>query len=381
METATPTPSPSSRLGFIDVLRGWAVLVMIETHVVNALLCPEIKDESFFKLLTFVNGLVAPSFLFCAGMGMAISLQKKWDDYVDLRMPLWRSVARLLFIAAVGYSLHLPFFSLSRLRELADGNAWIPFFQVDILQTIVVSLLFLTLIAVIVRKEQYFLWIAALSTAAIVFASPIIREMDYSGLPVWFRPYLTTQFKSQFPLFPWTAFLTSGTVVCFLYLRMRAQGKEGVFMKRLLVFSVCCMALSLLAEFQPVTLYPRHDFWRASPEFFFLRLGLVTMFLWLIWRAKTSWSPLMLFGQESLIVYTVHLLIVYGYTYEWSFIRYFGPHLDYAQSLGLTLILAAAMYVLAFIWHFIKQWNIGYAKILQFATLSGIVVMFIVKTS
>ncbi|HMD13095.1 MAG TPA: heparan-alpha-glucosaminide N-acetyltransferase domain-containing protein, partial [Bacteroidota bacterium] len=66
-------PQTSSRLEFIDLLRGWAVFVMIETHVFNALLLPQLKEETFFKILTFVNGLVAPSFLFCAGLALAIT--------------------------------------------------------------------------------------------------------------------------------------------------------------------------------------------------------------------------------------------------------------------------------------------------------------------
>jgi len=46
---------------------------MIETHVLNATLDSRLKLEIPFKILTFVNGLVAPSFLFCAGFAFAIS--------------------------------------------------------------------------------------------------------------------------------------------------------------------------------------------------------------------------------------------------------------------------------------------------------------------
>ena len=65
--------TPPTRLLFIDRLRGWAVVVMIETHIVNALLRNDLRHETAFVILNFINGLVAPTFLFCAGFAFAIS--------------------------------------------------------------------------------------------------------------------------------------------------------------------------------------------------------------------------------------------------------------------------------------------------------------------
>jgi uncharacterized membrane protein len=133
--------SPSSRFLFIDLLRGWAVFIMIETHVVNALLQVPLKERPTFAVLTFINGLVAPSFLFCAGFASAITLHCNWKAFVGLTRTLWRYILRVLFILIVGYSLHFPYFSLSRMASLHDEIAWISFLQVDILQTIAVMVL------------------------------------------------------------------------------------------------------------------------------------------------------------------------------------------------------------------------------------------------
>ena len=56
-----------SRLLFADWLRAWALLVMIETHVFNAFLAAQFRDTQWFRNLNFLNGLVAPSFLFVSG--------------------------------------------------------------------------------------------------------------------------------------------------------------------------------------------------------------------------------------------------------------------------------------------------------------------------
>jgi uncharacterized membrane protein len=380
------TPLKTSRFEFIDLLRGWSVFVMIETHVFNAILRPELKDQDPFKVLTFINGLVAPSFLFCAGMAMAVTLQRKWDVYANFERPLWRYLVRLLFILVVGYSLHLPFFSLTRLRALDDPQAWLPFYQADILQTIAVSLMVLTFLAVAMRTASRFLWMTAILSTLVVFAAPLVRNLDYSGFSVWIRPYLTTQFKSQFPLFPWLAFLSSGTLVGFWFTAMKARGKERAFVNQLTLVALASIAGALVVEALPITIYPNHNFWKASPEFFFLRLGLVALALVLLWhyedsRTVSPRSVFTLFGKESLIVYVVHLLIVYGYTYEFSFIRYFGPRMNYAECALAFLALTAAMWALAYIWHRVKAWNATAGKIIQAVVLAAIVVEFIVKST
>ena len=55
------------RYTFIDLLRGWAIIIMIEVHLFNAFLLPELKRAGWFDVLTFINGLVAPAFLFEVG--------------------------------------------------------------------------------------------------------------------------------------------------------------------------------------------------------------------------------------------------------------------------------------------------------------------------
>jgi uncharacterized membrane protein len=68
------------RYTFIDLLRGWAILIMIEVHVFNAFLLPELKQSDWFDILTFINGLVAPAFLFVSGFAFAVSSNSKLDD-------------------------------------------------------------------------------------------------------------------------------------------------------------------------------------------------------------------------------------------------------------------------------------------------------------
>ena len=109
-----------NRLVFIDLLRGWATIVMIEVHVFNAFLLTHIKNEAWFGWVNFVNGLVAPSFLFVAGFVFVVASDRKLEEYRTYGKAFWRQLSRIGLIWVVGYGLHLPYFSLT--RTLRDSS-------------------------------------------------------------------------------------------------------------------------------------------------------------------------------------------------------------------------------------------------------------------
>jgi uncharacterized membrane protein len=391
--------SSSSRFQFVDLFRGCAVFFMIETHVVNALLLPQIKDGIAFKVLTFFNGFVAPSFMFCAGFALAISLHRKWNEFVNTTSVFWRYIARLIFIFCVGYALHLPLFSFRMMVELNDEKILSSFYQADVLQAIALTLIFLSLLVVVVRNKTLYFYSAGIVAIAIIFASPIVREIRYEQIPIWLQPYLTMNVKSQFPLFPWSAFLISGTIVGYFFMKAKEENNELFFIKRATLFSVGGIIISLLIEQLPFDVYSNHNFWKASPEFFFMRLGFVMLFCCGWWYYEqhiskisekissqvkkifsSTESVMSVFGQESLLVYVVHLWVVYGSVMiRWSMIRQYGKTLGYAECFILTILLISAMYFLAFAWHWSKERKIEITRKIQYALVSGIVLLFAIS--
>ena len=147
----------SKRLDYIDLLRGWAVIVMIETHVFNATLTDAIRSTDFFDYIKFVNGLVAPSFLFASGLAYAITTRRKLNDYLSFGRPLFKQFGRLMFILALGYLLHLPKFNYHQLVYWTEERHWRTFFQADVLQCIAVSLMLM----------QGLTWVFVISTLRI----------------------------------------------------------------------------------------------------------------------------------------------------------------------------------------------------------------------
>ncbi len=129
-----------SRLFFIDMYRGLAVLVMIQGHVTNSTILASIQKTKGFHYLDLFNGMIAPSFIFMAGFAFALGLGRKWDDILAGGKTLWLQIRRLLFVIAVGYWLHIPTWSFRGMLQMGH-ESWIYFLRADVLQTIGISLL------------------------------------------------------------------------------------------------------------------------------------------------------------------------------------------------------------------------------------------------
>jgi uncharacterized membrane protein len=121
-----------------------------------------------------------------------------------------------------------------------------------------------------------------------------------------------------FPIFPWTGFAFAGLAVGFLLQSQWARSQEPR------AFFSLGLAGSLLIEFarwldrQPRQFYAVEDYWHTSPSFFLIRVGMLLVILtatysWCRWGAgRWGFSPVILLGQASLLVYWVHIEFVYG---------------------------------------------------------------------
>lgn len=382
----SPAASKSKRLDYIDLLRGWAVIVMIETHVFNATLTGEIKGSAFFEYIAFMNGLVAPSFLFASGLAYAVTTRRKLNDYLSFGTPLLRQVGRLLLILAIGYLLHLPKFNYAQIMSVAEERPWRTFFQADVLQCIAVSLLFMQVLLLVLRSERR-LYLALIAvTAGVVFLTPVVWGIDFWPiLPAPLAGYINgMHFKSfpGFPLFPWSAFLFAGAIVGYFYQESRTSSEqESAMMKRLLWWSPALILASFVIHPVAAVIYPTYDYWRFSPSFYLLRLGIVItlcvgMFFYEKGRGVSPRSPVTLIGRESLIVYAAHLLLIYGDFGTFNFSKRVNHTFGYGEAVITTVLLMGMMYALALFWNRIKRGSPRWKVALQFGTLAVLVGVF-----
>ncbi len=378
-------PLPKPRYVYIDLLRGWAVLVMIETHVTNTFLIPAIRFQPWFGVLNFINGIVAPSFLFVAGYSFAIVGQRKWKDYLSFNGVFWKQAGRILQIWAVGYALHLPFFSFNKLAYLIGWDEWTSFWPVDVLQCIAISLVLMLLLVVIARNHRVFLALLCVAGCVVAFASPFMSTMDVdSMLSLPFSSYINSLHGSLFPVFPWMSFVLFGGAAGELFALLKAKMPEGKFFMRVFAAGIALVVLSIIANLQPMEVFPPHDFWTVSPEFFFIRMGIVLIILSTLWlwerAAHSGKSVVSLLGSESLVTYTGHLLVIYGLFIKGdSLAIIIGATRSVPEVAGMTILLIGAMAGTAYVWNSLKKKSMLYARVLQYSILAVVLLVFFTK--
>jgi len=314
-------PSGSSRLGYIDWMRGLACVVMFQTHCYDAWLDPASRQTKFFMWSQLGGTLPASLFLFLAGISFALVTDKLIEKGHSAGEIARRTIRRGAEIFALGL--------LFRLQEYLIAWRWAPWsdlFRVDILNTIGVSMMLMGVvcwatIAVGGRKRNVLVVVAISVAAAISLITPLLWT---SWQPRW-MPWpvesyingvhnLGTPQPWLFPIFPWTAFAFTGLASGFLIREPRISGSEWMALPA----GVVIVYLSRWIEALPGHVYAVEDYWHTSPEFFMLRGGLLLGVLgiaygWCRWGAgQWGFSPLIQLGRTSLLVYWVHIEFVYG---------------------------------------------------------------------
>ena len=312
-----PQKPAGSRLLFLDWLRAWALLVMVETHVFNATLLSETRSAGWFHTLNFVNGLVAPSFLFVSGFVFLVAAQKRLEDLRGLGKPFWRQTGRVGMVWGIGYLMHLPSYSPLALARGVTSDQWLGFFRVDVLHAIAATWLFLLLSLVAIRSERWQrAWFAGWAVAISALA-PLMWSIEFHHfMPAPLAAYLNVKTGSLFPLFPWSAFMLAGVACASWFLDARRRGAERSFMLQVAFVGIAWVLVGKYSG--PFRFLPEADStdWWADPRTFLLRLGIVLLLLGVCYSYGLMRAPSKSFlldvSRQSLFVYVAHLLVIYG---------------------------------------------------------------------
>jgi uncharacterized membrane protein len=322
-----PPVAVKSRLAYIDWMRGLACLLMFQTHSYDSWLSPQARQGRLFMYSQLGGTFPAPLFLFLAGISFALVTEKLRQKELRPAQIARTTIRRGAEIFGFGL--------LFRLQEYLVAWGWAPksdLLRVDILNTIGLSMMLMGIVCwlvLAVRRGPGMRWaltLTAIETALLI--SLLTPPLWTTWRPRWLlwplESYvngvhnLGTPQAGLFPVFPWTAFAFVGLAVGFILQSSWARAQEPR------VFFSLGLAGSVLIEFarwlnaQPRQLYSVQDYWHTSPSFFLIRVGMLLVILtasyaWCRWgAAQWGFSPLILLGQASLLVYWVHIEFVYG---------------------------------------------------------------------
>jgi len=385
---ASPAAAPAAaapkpvRYGFIDLLRGFALVVMIETHMVNAYLAAGSRHTATFFWLTFFNGLVAPSFLFASGFSIILQSARQWDSWIHFRPPFWKQMRRLGFITLVAYYSHIDDFKFSKYVHWDHPALWRTALQVDILQCIVVSLLVIHVLIFVLRKRSWVAWAAGLLAIAVALATPWMWSQDFlGGLPMALALFLNPHGISLFPLFPWMFFVLAGSCASHAFLKSVEKGRQSRCMRFIFVAGLLMIVGSLAGRAVPFSLPGRQNFYTTSPLYVVLRTGCVLIICALLYLLEQSgrWIPkrVQLAGQESLMVYGVHLWVIFALLRGKGVGSRLGLEAGYPGCLVLSAVTIVFMLWLARQWHSLKKNYPRFTKAAQAATVVMLVFVFL----
>lgn len=289
----------SSRLYFIDAMRAWAILMMLQGHFIDGLLDPLFRDSSnaAFSIWKYNRGITAPVFFTVAGFIFMYLLirQKELTGWANPRV--MKGIKRGLILIGLGYILRLNFRGFLFKGEIYDN-----FYRVDVLHCIGLSILFLVGIYLLSHKAKRFVMplVLAGSTLFLFALFPWYASWDYSFLPKLIANYFTKANGSVFTLVPWLGYATFGAFMSVLF----SQYKEKKNLYPVAIGS--CLGVGAALIFLGAPAYINNAL--------FARLGnvLILFAVFMLIRSILTSRTVITIGQNTLSIYVIHYVILYG---------------------------------------------------------------------
>jgi uncharacterized membrane protein len=312
---STSSPAKRPRIDAVDWLRGLAVLLMIQTHLYDAWCNKAAKATVAYGWTRFIGGIPSRLFLLLVGVSMAIRFESQLAAKVDRATMVRTAAKRGLEVLALAY--------LFRLQEYVLGGFWDwhDLYRVDILNCIGASMVVGAFITAPWRGRPAIVP-TVLAAAAVIALGPIIGPMHFpSYLPRALTSYLGGQRPTAwFPLFPSLAWPLVGVLVGHYWVRSSGDARKQAlaFVVTGVVGFLLMRAVGMIRAYDPYIIrYPSDLVQQMGPGTFFYRLGQIgplALVAYLVTRIfPRHWFSLMrLFGQTSLLVYWVHVELVYG---------------------------------------------------------------------
>jgi hypothetical protein len=219
------------------------------------------------------------------------------------------------------------------------------FLKVDILNSMGLAMAAFSVVALFENSRRIRLTIAvALAVAAV---APLVAGLAWIGVPLVVKNYIVPSTTTgQFPFFPCAAYLGFGVAAGSL-VKHTASASAG--MDRLMQWFVLVgFGLIFTSEYfanLPWSVYAKADFWRNSPALILIRVGIILLmlagaYLWTGLRGASGWSWIESLGKTSLLVYWVHVALVYG-GIATPLKRSLTPAGSGLAAIGVTLLMVA----------------------------------------
>lgn len=306
--SATPAArSGKGRLAFLDWTRGLAAITMLNGHAFHAFTKTELRNDGPYVITQFIGGMPPAVFLFLVGVTLAFLMDSSGRKGVSAGARVVTSIRRAgyLFLIAFLFRLQLWIFGL-------PTSPWTDLLRVDILNCMGLAVVVLSLMGFFSTVERVRL--CGVLGLAIAGLSPLVGQLDWSTVPAVVRQYVAPD-PASFGFFPWAAFVAFGMSAGSI-IRMLAPDQYDRAAQWCAIMGFGFILAGRFCSSFPYSVYPKSDFWLDSPWLILIKTGVVLLvlsfaYLWTR-HSEGRWSWVRQFGITSLLVYWVHIELVYG---------------------------------------------------------------------
>ena len=304
---------PKARLYFLDAIRAWAILMMLQGHFIDGLLDNAFRNDSnlVFSIWKYFRGITAPVFFTISGFIFTFLLIKSpqtgWDN-----PRVKKGIKRGLELLSIGYLLRMNLFGLFK------GEVYDSFFLVDVLHCIGLSLLFIIAFYLLTFANRKWIFPTLLfaTTMLLFLFEPLFKVASFELLPQFAQNYLTKANGSVFTIIPWLGYATIGSFMSVLF--SKYQERKNLYLYTIplciLIGATLILFSSDFFEFAFETTGIRLFQSIFNNNYLFIRLGdvLLVFSVFLLLRKFLLQPTFLNIGQSTLYIYIYHFVILYG---------------------------------------------------------------------
>ena len=250
-------------------------MIMLQGHTFHSLLRQDLRTSSTFVLSDFVGGMPSAIFLFLTGVTLAFLMDSRERQGATAGQRVVASLRRAGYILGLAFLVRLQLWLFG-----LPGSPWTDLLRVDVLNCMGVALGVLSVMAVFRTVERVRL--CAVLGVAVAAASPLVSQLDWSGVHPLVRAYIAPDYAS-FGFFPWGAFVAFGVSLGSL-IRIASHEELERAMQWLAVIGCALIVVSQRLSDLP-SLYGKSEFWLNSPFMILIKTGVILLivafaFLW-----------------------------------------------------------------------------------------------------
>ncbi|NMH86131.1 heparan-alpha-glucosaminide N-acetyltransferase domain-containing protein [Flavivirga algicola] len=360
----------SNRLYFIDAVRAFAILMMLQGHFIDTLIDPIYRDSTsiIYNIWSYFRGITAPTFFSISGLVFTYLLLRahsKNDDQPRIKKGFFRG----LILIGIGYSLRI------NLVSWLSGYFSSYFFVVDVLQCIGLSLIILVSLHILLKHYSYIFSVILFSLGCLCFISePLYRDLVIDNLPLPIANYMTKVNGSVFTILPWFGYSAFGAFISTVFFRHVHRNRFKLY-TIITFFTVGYFLIYysswFLLELHSIT---NVELLRlsASYNFLFIRLGNVLILFGMFYSFERflKQSIIAKIGKKTLSIYVIHFIILFGSFTNYGLKRFLNQTLNPTEAIiGAILFVIIVCFISfhyaktnTFVYNFINRKLINRSK-------------------